>query len=136
MSGDFTPEVLERVLTKRRERLKSFLLNQRHITGIGNTYADEILFRAGIAPTRGVSSLKGQEIERLHTSIVETLQQGLELGGSSEMAFVQLDGKKGAFQEHFQVKQRKRKPCFVCGAPIEKTALGGRGTYFCPQCQR
>ena len=136
LSHDFTLEVLERVLTKRRGRVKSFLLNQSHIAGIGNTYADEILFRAGIAPTRGVSSLKGQEIERLHTSIVETLQQGLELGGSSEMAFVHLDGKKGAFQEHFQVKQRKGKPCFVCGARIEKTALGGRGTYFCPQCQR
>ena len=136
LSEGFTVEVLKDMLAKRRGKLKPFLLNQNHIAGIGNTYADEILFQARIAPTRGASSLNDEEVERLHTSIIETLHRGLELGGSSEMAFVHLDGRKGAFQEHFRVKGRRGKPCFVCGSPIEKATVGGRGTYSCPQCQR
>lgn len=136
LSYGFTAEVLESLLANRRGRLKSFLLNQNHLAGIGNTYADEILFGGRLAPTREVTSLRQEEIERLHTSIVETLRRGLELEGSSEMAFVHLDGRKGRFQEHFQVKRRTGKPCPVCGMPIEKTTLGGRGTYFCAQCQQ
>jgi formamidopyrimidine-DNA glycosylase len=136
LSEGFTVGVLKDMLANRRGKLKSFLLNQSYIAGIGNTYADEILFRARLGPARQPSSLKGEEVERLHTSIIETLRLGLELGGSSEMAFVHLDGRKGSFQEHFQVKRRKAKPCFVCGSPIEKATIGGRGTYFCPQCQK
>jgi len=136
LSDSFTFEVLRGALGKRRGKLKSFLLNQRYIAGIGNTYADEILFHASIAPARQVSSLDEEEVEQLYQSIVETLRHGLELGGSSEMAFVHLDGTKGAFQEQFRVKQRKGKPCYVCKTPIEKIAIGGRGTYFCSQCQQ
>ncbi len=135
LSEGFTVEVLKRMLAKRRGKLKPFLLNQNCIAGIGNTYADEILFQSRLAPNRVASSLDNEEVERLHSSIVETLRRGLELGGSSEMAFVHLDGSKGAFQEHFQVKGRKRKPCFVCNSPIERITIGGRGTYFCPRCQ-
>lgn len=135
LSEGFTVKVLRDMLAKRRGMLKPFLLNQNCIAGIGNTYADEILFQARLAPTRVASSLDTEEVERLHSSIVETLRRGLELGGSSEMAFVHLDGSKGAFQEHFQVKGRKSKPCFVCNSPIERIMVGGRGTYFCPRCQ-
>jgi formamidopyrimidine-DNA glycosylase len=131
----FGPEILGEMLAGRRGKIKSFLLDQRHIAGIGNTYADEILFEARISPTRVASSLSEAEIRRLHSSVVRTLQRGLQLGGSSEMAFVHLDGSKGGFQEQFQVKRRKGEPCFVCGTPIEKTSVGGRGTYFCPSCQ-
>jgi formamidopyrimidine-DNA glycosylase len=136
LSEEFTVEILKGLLATRRGKLKPFLLNQSHIGGIGNTYADEILLRARIAPARGACSISHEEVERLHASIIETLRLGLELGGSSEMAFVHLDGDKGAFQEHFQVKRRKGKPCFVCGSPIEKATIGGRGTYFCPGCQQ
>jgi formamidopyrimidine-DNA glycosylase len=136
LSEEFTVELLKDMLANRRGKLKPFLLNQSYIAGIGNTYADELLFGARIAPTRQASSLNDEDVERLHTSIIETLRLGLELGGSSEMAFVHLDGKKGAFQEHFQVKRRKGEPCFVCGSLIEKATIGGRGTYFCPQCQK
>jgi formamidopyrimidine-DNA glycosylase len=132
----FGPETVEEMLARRRGKIKSFLLDQRHVAGIGNTYADEILFEARISPTRAASSLSAGEVRRLHGSVVRTLQRGLELGGSSEMAFVHLDGSKGGFQEQFQVKRRKGEPCFVCGTPIEKTPVGGRGTYFCPSCQR
>jgi formamidopyrimidine-DNA glycosylase len=136
LSGEFTIEALGKMMARRRGKIKSFLLDQGHIAGVGNTYADEILFHARIAPTRVASSLDREEVLRLHESIVATLRRGLELGGSSEMAFLHLDGRKGAFQEHCQVKGRKGQPCFVCGSPIEKVSIGGRGTYFCPQCQR
>ncbi|NIN64940.1 MAG: bifunctional DNA-formamidopyrimidine glycosylase/DNA-(apurinic or apyrimidinic site) lyase [Anaerolineae bacterium] len=136
LSDDFSVEALRSVSSGRRGKVKSFLLNQRHIAGIGNTYADEILFHAGIDPARQVGSLTSEEVERLHRSIVEIMRRGLRLGGSSEMAFVHLDGTKGAFQEQFQVKQRKGKPCHACNTPIEKIPIGGRGTYFCPRCQR
>jgi formamidopyrimidine-DNA glycosylase len=135
LSVGFTAEVLRDMLARRRGKLKPFLLNQTHIAGIGNTYADEILFRARLGPTRGASSLSDEEVGRLHTSIIETLQLGLDLGGSSEMAFVHLDGKKGSFDEHFQVKGREGQPCFVCGSAIERIIVGGRGTYLCPGCQ-
>ncbi len=136
LSDDFTVEVLSDALGQRRGNLKSFLLTQRYIAGIGNTYADEILFHAGIAPVRQVASLTNADVEQLHHSIVELIHRGLKLRGSSEMAFVHLDGTKGAFQEQFRVKRRKGKPCRVCNTSIEKITIGGRGTYFCPQCQR
>jgi len=79
--------------------------------------------------------LCAEETARLYDSIVETLHRGIALGGSSEMAFLHLDGREGSFEEHFQVKRRKGEPCLVCGTPIEKIMVGGRGTYFCPKCQ-
>ena len=132
----FDAVVLGDLLAGRRGKIKSFLLDQRRVAGVGNTYADEILFGARLAPTRTASSLDGAEVQRLHESIVRTLRRGIELGGSSEMAFVHLDGSKGDFQEQFQVKGRKGKPCFVCGTPIERISIGGRGTYYCPSCQK
>ena len=135
LDGGFTAQMLGEMLTGRRVKIKAFLLDQRFVAGIGNTYADEMLFAARISPTRIASTLSREEVRALHSSMVRTLQRGLELGGSSEMAFVHLDGGRGDFQEQFQVKGRKGKPCFVCGAPIQKTSVGGRGTYFCPACQ-
>jgi formamidopyrimidine-DNA glycosylase len=132
---EFTTEALRELLDRRSGKIKSFLLDQRHMAGVGNTYADEILFEAGISPSRAASSLDEKEVQRLHEKIIATLGRGLELGGSSEMAFVHLDGSKGGFQERFQVKGRKGAPCFRCGTPIERVSIGGRGTYFCPHCQ-
>lgn len=131
----FTVQRLSGMLAGRRGMIKPFLLNQAHIAGLGNSYADEILFRARIAPTRRCSSLAPEEVARLHASIVDTLRQGIEWGGASEMAFVHLDGTEGRFQERFQVKGRKGHPCLVCGTPIERITVGGRGTHFCSRCQ-
>jgi formamidopyrimidine-DNA glycosylase len=125
----------EEMLARRTVKIKSFLLDQRFVAGIGNAYADEMLFEARISPTRTASTLSKEEVRVLHANMVRTLRRGLELGGSSEMAFVHLDGSKGGFQEQFKVKGRKGKPCVMCGTPIEKTSVGGRGTYFCPACQ-
>ncbi len=136
LSEDFTVGSLRRLLRGRRGAIKSLLLNQSVIAGIGNTYADEILFAAKLDPRRRAGSLDEAEVVQLHTSIVGILRRGIELGGSSEMAFVHLDGRRGRFQEHFRVKGRKGKPCTVCGTPIERTVVSGRGTYLCPRCQR
>jgi len=135
LSEEFSAPRLGELASGRRGKIKSLLLDQGFLAGIGNTYADEILFDARIAPVRSASSLTEKEIGRLHDSIVGILWRGLELGGSSEMAFLHLDGSKGHFQEQLRVKGRKEEPCFVCGTPIERMSLGGRGTYFCPSCQ-
>jgi formamidopyrimidine-DNA glycosylase len=131
----FTVELLRGILARKRGMIKTALMDQAVIAGLGNVYTDEILFRARLHPQRRASELSGDEVEQLHASIVAELQRGLERGGSSEMAFVHLDGSEGSYQESFQVKGRKGKPCFVCATPIEKVKVGGRGTYFCPRCQ-
>jgi formamidopyrimidine-DNA glycosylase len=135
LDESFTVGLLQRLLANRRGMIKTTLLNQSIIAGLGNVYTDEILFQARLHPRRRASHLSEEEVKRLHVSIGAELQRGLELGGSSEMAFVHLDGNVGAYQETFQVKGRRGKPCFVCATPIERIKVGGRGTYFCPRCQ-
>jgi len=135
LNEGFTVDLLRRILARKRGMIKTALMNQTAIAGLGNVYTDEILFRARLHPQRRASELSGDEVERLHASIMAELQRGLEMGGSSEMAFVHLDGSDGSYQESFQVKGRKGKPCFACATPIEKVKVGGRGTYFCPRCQ-
>jgi len=135
LDASFTVDLLRGLLVKKRGMLKPALMDQTAIAGLGNVYTDEILFRARLHPQRHASELSGDEVERLHASIAAELQRGLKMGGSSEMAFVHLDGSEGSYQESFQVKGRKGEPCFVCATPIEKVKVGGRGTYFCPRCQ-
>jgi formamidopyrimidine-DNA glycosylase len=128
----FTVELLRGILARKRGAIKTALMDQTVIAGLGNVYADEILFRARLHPQRRASELNGEEVERLHASIVAELQRGLELGGSSEMAFLHLDGSEGSYQETFQVKGRKEKPCFVCATSIERVKVGGRGLTSAP----
>jgi len=134
LDASFTVDLLRGLLVRKRGLIKTALMDQTAIAGLGNVYTDEILFRARLHPQRRASELNGDEVERLHASIVAELQRGLEMGGSSEMAFVHLDGSEGSYQESFQVKGRKGEPCFACATPIEKVKVGGRGTYFCPRC--
>ena len=135
LEESFTVDLLRRLFAKKRGAIKTTLMDQTAIAGLGNVYTDEILFRARLHPQRRASDLSEEEVKRLHASIVAELQRGLELGGSSEMAFLHLDGSEGCYQESFQVKGRKGRPCLVCATPIERIKVGGRGTYFCPQCQ-
>ena len=134
-SETFTLSLFKEKLRRRRGQVKSLLLNQGFIAGLGSIYGDELLFNAGIRPDRGVDTLSDKEKETLYHSIRQTLQQGLDAGGASEFAFVQLDGSEGSFQEHFKVNRRQGKPCLECGTAIEKIKISGRGTYFCPGCQ-
>jgi formamidopyrimidine-DNA glycosylase len=132
---DFTVEYLRGALRDRRAPLKAFLIDQRRIAGVGNIYADEALFRARLHPLRAAGSVGPREARRLHAAILETLQAGIDHEGSSIESFVDPAGRRGSFQEILDVYQRTGEPCRVCGTPIERVTLGGRGTHYCPHCQ-
>ena len=119
----------------RRAPLKAFLTDQRRLAGVGNIYADEVLFRARLNPLRPAGSVGPREARRLHQAIVETLRLAIDHEGSSVESFVDPAGSRGRFQEILNVYQRTGDPCRVCGTPIRRIEVAGRGTHFCPHCQ-
>lgn len=131
----FTDAVLATVLRGREAPVKAVLLDQAKIAGIGNIYADEALFRAGIHPARPARQIKGSQIPPLREGIVESLQAGIDGGGASIDDFRHLDGARGSFQDDFLVHRREGLPCPDCAAPITKMVVAGRGTYVCEVCQ-
>jgi formamidopyrimidine-DNA glycosylase len=120
----------------RKLSIKAALLNQSLLHGVGNIYADESLFRAGIRPTRAAGRLTREQLDRLHKALRLVLQQAIRAGGSSVSDYVDADGERGFFQIRHRVYMRTEQPCLVCGTPIRRIVLGGRGTHFCPVCQR
>lgn len=120
----------------RRLPIKAALLNQTLLSGVGNIYADESLFHAGIRPRRLSGRLTRAELERLRVSLRQVLEHAIELGGSSVSDYVDADGVRGFFQLEHCVYLRTGLPCRRCGTPIRRILLAGRGTHFCPQCQR
>ena len=134
--SEFTAKKLaEIVKSKPNWNIKKVLTDQTLISGIGNIYSDEALFWAKICPERKASMTKYDEIIKLHKAIIKALKIGLKYGGSSENTYVQIDGSKGNAQEHFQVYSRGGKLC-SCGGKVKKIRLNGRGTHFCPACQK
>ncbi|HUE02124.1 MAG TPA: bifunctional DNA-formamidopyrimidine glycosylase/DNA-(apurinic or apyrimidinic site) lyase [Bryobacteraceae bacterium] len=123
-------------LKSRKARIKSVLLDQHFVRGVGNIYADEALFRAGIHPLAIGARLRPERVKRLHAAIVEVLTQAIAKGGSSISDYVDADGRKGFFQFEHRVYQRTGEPCVVCGAAIRRTLVAQRGTHYCPRCQR
>jgi formamidopyrimidine-DNA glycosylase len=121
---------------KRKTRIKSLLLNQSFLRGLGNIYVDEALFRAGIHPLAIAARLKRQRLEKLHAVIVEVLDEAIASKGSSISDYVDSEGNRGSFQERHRVYQRTGEPCVVCGTPIKRMLVAQRGTHFCPQCQK
>src|SRR5436190_8624527 len=136
LSDSLTAEALCRRAAGRRAPLKSFLLNQLGIAGIGNIYADEALHRAELHPLSPAGSMKPEDCERLRVGIVEALEAGLRSGGASIDDYRDARGEQGSMQEEFLVHTREGKPCPRCGAEIRRIVIGGRSTYFCPSCQR
>jgi formamidopyrimidine-DNA glycosylase len=120
----------------RRTPIKAALLNQSLLHGVGNIYADEALFHAGIRPLRHAGRLTRAELARLRTALVKVLTEAIQLGGSSVSDYVDVDGVAGFFQLHHHVYSRTGQPCRICGTPIQRIVVGGRGTHFCPNCQR
>lgn len=120
----------------RKTPIKAALLNQKLLHGVGNIYADESLFRAGIRPTRLAGRLTKEQSGRLRAALQEVLKHAIELGGSSVSDYVDADGVRGFFQLEHRVYLRGGQPCLVCGTPIRKTVLRGRGTHYCPTCQK
>ncbi len=124
------------LLKKRRTRIKPLLLSQNPVAGLGNIYTDETLFEAGIHPKRKASRLSEQRLLRLCDAMRFVLQEAIQKGGSSIDDYVRPDGSKGSFQLSHQVYGREGQPCLKCGSLIKKIKLCGRGTSFCPHCQR
>lgn len=119
----------------RKLSIKAALLNQRLLHGVGNIYADESLFRAGIRPTRIAGRLSRERLDRLHGALRAVLKAAIRAGGSSVSDYVDADGVAGFFQVQHRVYMRTGEPCLTCGTPIRRTVLGGRGTHYCPRCQ-
>lgn len=124
------------MLSKRKAKIKSLLLDQSFIAGVGNIYALEALFRAKINPQRQAASLTYKEAGRLLRSQIAVLKKAIQCKGSSVSQYVRANGRRGSYARHHKVYNRKNKPCFICRTKIERISLGGRGTYFCPRCQR
>jgi formamidopyrimidine-DNA glycosylase len=135
MTPEFTLEHLRALTRGRKAPIKSFVLDQRRIAGVGNIYADEALFRARIHPLRPAGSLRGAQLEALREGIEYALAAGIEAKGATIDDFRHLDGARGSFQDLFMVHQRAGDPCPRCGTPIRKLVVGGRGTYVCERCQ-
>ena len=134
--GDWDVDFLAARLKGRTAPLKAFLLDQRHLAGIGNIYADEILYGARLSPLRPAGSLTRPQLKRLAVQIRERLQEGVRLRGCSISDFVDTEGAPGSFQDALRAYGRQGLPCASCGRPLVRTVVGGRGTAFCPHCQR
>jgi formamidopyrimidine-DNA glycosylase len=136
LDDDFTPADFAALISARRGKIKPLLLNQRFMAGVGNIYADEALFAARIHPERKADSFTTGEIERLYYAIRQVLRQGIENRGTTFSAYRDAEGREGRNQEVLQVSRNTDQPCPRCGTLIERTVVGGRGTYFCPRCQK
>ncbi len=117
-------------------RVKSALLDQSRVAGIGNIYSDEALHRAGVSPLRRLDTLSPTEIERIHSAVREVLREAISGGGSSVSDYVNLRGERGAFQDDHRVYRREGEPCPACGTSIRREVISGRSSYFCPKCQK
>jgi formamidopyrimidine-DNA glycosylase len=131
----FTGEHLRGLARGRRAPIKGFLLDQHQIAGVGNIYADEALFRAGIHPLRPAGNLSAEQHGRLRDAVIQALRAGIDARGASIDDFRHLDGVRGSFQDQFLVHRREGEPCGRCGTTILKMVVAGRGTYVCESCQ-
>lgn len=129
-------ELFTGLFRKRKTPIKAALLNQKLLSGIGNIYADESLFRAGIRPRRRAASLTRDDLKRLYGAVQEVLNEAIAAGGSSVSDYVDAVGEPGFFQLQHRVYQRTGEPCLVCRTPIKRIIVGGRGTHYCPKCQK
>ncbi|MBP9716352.1 MAG: bifunctional DNA-formamidopyrimidine glycosylase/DNA-(apurinic or apyrimidinic site) lyase [Candidatus Levybacteria bacterium] len=131
-----TFQQFEAILSKSTLSIKPLIMDQKKIGGIGNIYANDGLFLAKIDPRRKAKDLTSKEKKKLFESLLEVLHRGLKYGGASEMTYVNAFGEEGTYQNYFLVYGRKGKPCLNCRVEIKKIFLGGRGTFFCGNCQK
>ena len=131
-----TLKKFKEMLAVKKTKIKPLLMDQKFISGIGNLYAAEILFRAKINPERKAGELLNREKELLFSSMQDILAEAIRYGGSSVDDYVRLSGEKGKYIKYHKVYGREGKPCFICKTLIKRNVLGGRGTYFCPKCQK
>src|SRR5258707_5679196 len=125
-----------RLFHRRAAPIKALLLNQTLLHGVGNIYADESLFRAGVRPRRRSNSLTRAELKKLHAAVREVLKEAIAAGGSSVSDYVDADCEAGFFQLQHRAYGREGRPCLVCKTRIKKIIVAGRGTHYCPKCQK
>ena len=133
---DLTLGKFMEIVGKSKVAIKPLLMDQKKMSGVGNIYANDGLNLAKISPQRKASSLNQTEIKTLYHAIEKVLKKGIETGGASELSYVNALGQEGTYQNHFITYGREGKPCKNCGTILKKIKIGGRGTYFCPTCQR
>jgi len=141
---DFGPEpfsdldlpIFQKILSTSSRPIKIVLMDQKKISGVGNIYANEALFMAGINPNRLANKITKKETEKLYQSLEKVLKLGLHYRGASDNDYLDLFGHKGKYQEHFLVYGRQGQKCKQCHGLIKRITLGGRGTFYCPQCQK
>jgi formamidopyrimidine-DNA glycosylase len=134
-SPEFTPAALGEMAAGRTAPLKSFLLDQSGVAGVGNIYADEALFRAELHPLSPAGSMKPEHLKALRDAVVAALEAGIDAGGSSIDDYRDARGERGAMQDEFLVHIREGEDCRRCGGTVVRIVVGGRSTYFCPGCQ-
>jgi formamidopyrimidine-DNA glycosylase len=134
--GDLTEAEFDKIVKSRRRPIKSALLDQSFLAGVGNIYADEACFRAGIRPSRWTHRLTARERRALYSAIQEVLENSIAARGSSIINYVDAFGVRGGNQEKLLVYGRRGEPCVKCGTPLQGTRLAGRGTVYCRKCQR
>lgn len=129
-------QLRQNLLKHKKTPVKVALLDQSVVSGVGNIYACEACFRAQINPTIKVIQMDDSQFRKLHQAVIQSLQDGIKYGGSTKTHFVDSDGKKGLFLDYAKVYNRDKKPCLICGTEIKKIKLGGRGTFYCSECQK
>jgi len=132
---DLTPVEFSRMLNQKKTKIKPLLLDQKFISGVGNIYAAEALFKSKIDPLRQACNLSPKEKKGLFINIKHILDDAIRHKGSSVDQYVTASGEKGSYARYHQVYAREEEPCFICKSPIKRITLGGRGTYFCGRCQ-
>jgi len=120
----------------RKTPIKSALLNQKLLSGVGNIYADESLFRAGVRPRRRASTVTSEQLRKLYKAMRVVLEEAIKAGGSSVSDYVDADGEEGFFQLQHRVYMRTGEPCFTCKTPIKRVVIAGRSSHYCPHCQK
>ncbi len=120
----------------RKRKIKTILMEQNVISGVGNIYSDEALFRAGVSPLRQADSLTEEEMKKLFVSVKDVLKKGIALGGESISDYRNINGEKGKFDKERMVYRRNGKKCPICGNPIKRVVINGRSAHFCPVCQK
>ncbi|MHA7872614.1 MAG: bifunctional DNA-formamidopyrimidine glycosylase/DNA-(apurinic or apyrimidinic site) lyase, partial [Hyphococcus sp.] len=136
LGNAFSAAAFNAALKRRNTPVKTALLDQRLVAGVGNIYACEALFRAGVSPRRLARSVAGKRGDRLHAAVIAVLRDAINAGGSTLRDFAGADGALGYFQHRFDVYDREDAPCVACGEAIRRISQGGRSTFFCPACQR
>ena len=132
---EFTVDYLKKLFAKTNRAIKIVIMDQKKISGIGNIYANDALFLAGINPRRPAKKLRNSEVTKLRKAIKKVLKAGIKHRGASDQHYLDALGQKGSYQDHFLTYQRDGQKCFNCQGKIKRIKLGGRSTFYCPVCQ-